>query len=722
MAAPQLRIEWNLIQNDVEPGICLTEWTLTNTGDEPLNNNGWTIYYCQLSVNPQFTEGDPLRASRISASSQQLTPTASFPALLPGQRRTFLLRYKGAILKENAGPEGAFLVLTDAEGEHAPVSVPINCQPFTGPLQWERGINSWYKYADGELLYEKFLPFTANTPVAERAFLLPRPKVLEWQIAQTATSQSIPAEGYILDVSYGKAKIQAADDAGRYYANKTLARLREAGMPNCHIVDYPDYPYRGFMLDIARNFSRKVDILRLIEWMSDYKLNTLHLHLVDDEAWRLEIPGIPELTEVGSRRGYTTDESQCLNPYYGGGWDADDLTSPANGYLTRADFIEILRFAKDHYIRVVPEIDIPGHSRAAIKSMEARYRKYLYTDPVKATQYLLTDFLRKKVDYNSAQNYTDNVIAINMPTALAFMDKVVSEIHLMYQEAGVAQTYFHLGGDEVPTGVYTDEEQAVFLTSLRNTISRNGFYPGGWEEIAGILPEMKPLSYCWKVSQKKAEELSGNDFPVVLCCANVLYFDHVYVRHQEEKGLYWAGSCELMDTYLFEPLRGANVQGLQAQVFAETIRRFSMVEEYIFPRIFALSERAWNARPESAARYQNHVLTPAEWNASVCKYELPRVNRQGMAFHLSQPGIHVEHNLATMITSVPGATIRYTLDGTDPTEASPVYRNPVRVPKGATVRARAFYLGHRSACTWALPSDGSKQKTENTQQYSGQTY
>lgn len=719
IAAPQVAIHWQLVANDVEPGVCLTRWTLQNTGSETLPAEGWTIYYCQLSVNPQYAEGDPLHFARISASSHKITP-AAFEPLTPGESRTLDVLYNGYILKENAGPEGAFLVM---DGDSMPVSIPITVEPFQSAQQWSRGIESWYVYADGELLYEKFSPYTSGAAIKEPVFLLPRPKVVEWTARRGGAKPELRPEGYVIDISYGIVKVQAADEAGRFYAEQTLARLREAGLPNCHIEDWPDYSYRGFMLDIARNFTQKRDILRLIDQMAAYKLNVLHLHLVDDEAWRLEIPDIPELTEVGSRRGYTTDESHCLLPYYGGGWDDADPLNPANGYLTKAEFKEILRYAQQRHIRVIPEIDIPGHSRAAIKCMEARFRKYKDTDPQKAHEYLLTDFRRERRDYNSAQSYKDNVIAINLPSSLRFMDKVISEIRKMYDEAGITPTYFHLGGDEVAKGVYTDAEHTLFLQRLRSSVENNGFYPAGWEEIAAVLPEMKPLSYCWKVSQKKAEELSTQEFPVVLSCANVLYFDHVYVRHQEETGLYWAGSCELMDTYLFEPIRNANVQGLQAQVFAETLRGdYRQVERYIFPRLFALSERAWNYRPEAAARYKGQVITPAEWNASVCKHELPRLHEQGITFHLSQPGIHVERNTVTMISSVPGAVIRYTTDGSEPTAESPRYEAPFRIKSNTTVRAKAFYLDTESHTTWWVPADPKAKKSEKKAQYSGATY
>lgn len=718
-ATPKVNIRWHMVQNDVEPGICETQWTFTNVGTESLPDTGWTMYYCQISVNPLYKVGNPLKFERISASSHKITPTAAFKGLKAGDSITLNVLFRGYVLKENMGPEGAFLVMNQ---EERPVTMPISWDRFDNSKQWSRGIDTWYKYADGELLYDKFAPYADGQPLREQVFFLPRPKVVEWGRSTRDSGKWRQHEGYCIDISYGKVKVQFGDSAGLFYAEKTLSRLREAGLPNCHIEDWPDYSYRGFMLDIARNYTQKEDILRLIDILSDYRLNVLHLHLVDDEAWRLEIPGIPELTEIGGHRGYTTTERDCLLPYYGGGWDENDPKNCANGYLTRQDYIDILRYARDRYIDVVPEIDIPGHSRAAIRCMEARFHKYIDNDPSKAYQYLLTDFKREKKDYNSAQSYKDNVIAINLSSSLAFMDKVVSEIHKMYVDAGVKQTYFHLGGDEVAKGVYTDEEHTRFLQNLRSTISDNGFYPAGWEEIAAVLPEMKPLSYCWKVSQKKAQELSQDSFPVVLSCANVLYFDHVYVRHQEEYGLFWAGSCEMMDTYLFEPIRDANVKGLQAQIFAETLRGdFKQVERYMFPRLFALSERAWNARPESAAKSQNHVITPQIWNASICKHELRRLHDAGIDFHLSQPGIHVEKGTVTMLTSVPGATIRYTLDGSEPNKYSEIYSRPITLKDPVTIRAKAFYLDKESNSTWWVPNESNNKKASSAT-YNGATF
>ena len=150
---------------------------------------------------------------------------------------------------------------------------------------------------------------------------------------------------------------------------------------------------------------------------------------------------------------HTIDEQTCLYPAYAWGWNETDTASLANGYYSRSDFMDILKYAKERHIRVIPEIDIPGHSRAAIKAMNARYQKYIDTDQSKAEEYLLIDFADTS-QYLSAQNFTDNVINVAMPSTYHFLEKVIDEIVRMYQDVGVELTAFHVGGDEVPEGIW----------------------------------------------------------------------------------------------------------------------------------------------------------------------------------------------------------------------------------------------------------------------------
>jgi hexosaminidase len=168
-----------------------------------------------------------------------------------------------------------------------------------------------------------------------------------------------------------------------------MATIESLSLPRIRIEDAPRFSYRGLFLDIARNYQQPADIKRLIDLMALYKFNVLQLHLANDEAWRIEIPGLPELTHVGARRGHAENEHENLWPYYGSGPNPDDSRF-GSGYLSRQQFIEILRYAQQRHIEVIPEIVAPGHMKAAIYAMENRYRRFMESeDRDAAVEFLL---------------------------------------------------------------------------------------------------------------------------------------------------------------------------------------------------------------------------------------------------------------------------------------------------------------------------------------------
>ena len=213
-------------------------------------------------------------------------------------------------------------------------------------------------------------------------------------------------------------------------------------------MDAPRFGYRGLMLDVARNFQPKAAVLRVLDLMARYKLNAFHFHLTDDEGWRLEIPSLPELTSVGARRGHTLDSSRFLPPAYGSGPDVDQPFG--SGFYSRADYVEILRYAAARHIEVIPELEMPGHARAAIKAMEARFRTLQATgDAEGASRFLLSDPEDRSI-YTSAQGYHDNVMNPALPSTYAFIERVVQDLVALHREAGVPLRNLHVGGDEVP--------------------------------------------------------------------------------------------------------------------------------------------------------------------------------------------------------------------------------------------------------------------------------
>ncbi len=665
-------LSWQHIGNDIENGICESLISITNLSSDTLKQ-GWTIFWNQMSVAPVSIEGEQVHLTQIQASYHSLTPTPLFQPLPPDSTRSFRLRYKGSIMRRSLAPQGAFFM-----GEKPQT---INIKYIFSPDAYEflRKVDG-FPYADGEEVYKQNMRFAGaenefkESPVS----LLPQPKNIvlkegECRIRKTKTREeidtSLPEEGYRISISPDSVVLFVSNtEASLQYAQNTLSRLREqySVMPCCEITDWPDTPHRGFMLDIARNFSEKKEILRIIDLLADYKMNVLHLHLTDDEGWRLEIPGLPELTEVGSRRGYTADERDCLYPMYSGGWDPNDKLASGNGYLTRKDFIEILTYAKQKHVFIVPEIDMPGHSRAAIKAMEARYWKYADTDLEKAEEYLLSDF-RDTSRYVSAQHYTDNVICIALPSCYTFVQKVIDEVMLMYKEADAPISIFHVGGDEVPRGAWlgspktgeyvfaqrlaaTPEAEynlpclkngeafsaqvtAVdvanlkdsFLETIAAMLAEYGVQTAGWEEVAYRSGNPNPrfagkniLTYAWNSvpewrGDEKPYRLANAGYPVMICSVCNLYMDMCYLNHEQEAGLNWGGyvdeycSFDLRPDSLYLSVR-RTMKGVQRDLEAYAASDKTALIPDSAKNLRGVQAQLWSETIRNASQLERYLL------------------------------------------------------------------------------------------------------------------
>lgn len=478
-------------------------------------------------------------------------------------------------------------------------------------------------------------------------------------------------------------------------------------VPAATIEDWADYGYRGLMIDVARNFTPKDDIKRMITLMSRYGLNVLHFHLGDDEGWRVEIPGLPELTEVGSRRGYTTDDNvDFLKQIYSG--DGDPLSAtPANGFFTEEDFIEILRHAHALGIDVIPEFDSPGHSRAAIRAME--HRGLTTGDD---SLRLIHDGDTSK--YSTAQYFHDNLMNPALEGPYRFWGKVMDGIIDLYSRAGVPLRSIHVGGDEVPEHAWDGSDKAVafmkehgmtnqrelfayYFERLAALAAERGIKISGWQELAlghtgsydeKVRPVMESVN-SWTNAGTQGSRMAAAGYPVVMSNVDYLYFDQTPTRHPEEPGFTWGG---LVDE--FRPLHATparlcpgdeetrrNIAGISAHLFAETIRNPGMVERYLFPRLLGLAERAHNSGETLADDEYFGIITD----------EMPRWAADGMQFYLRQPGIRVSEGMVEMNEPYGFGEIRYTLDGSEPTRESLLYEGPFKAPDDAEIRARLFF-------------------------------
>lgn len=808
----QLSLTWKLEKDSVEARYFKNTFCLTNNGNKSLADN-WVIYFNQTPIYYQQPINAPLEIECIGSTYYKMYPTEHYQALAPGETLSFTILSEGNVINVSSVPEGAYIVATDENGKMLqPQNIPIEIGLFTPDAQWIRSKNS-FPYADGNYLYKQNDDF--SKPVdCDILSLFPTPKkvektggvstfspkvglkfdgvfkeealllkkqltsqlgcsvsdkdeetIIELKKTELPATCQCPDEYYEIVIKNNLLTLKANDAHGIFNACQTLValldnmKLASSPLPNLHITDYPDMGHRGIMLDVARNFTKKTDLLKLIDILSFYKMNVLHLHLSDDEAWRVEISGLEELTEIASRRGHTTDELTCLYPAYAWGWNEADTTSLANGYYSRSDFMDILKYAKERHIRIIPEVDIPGHSRAAIKAMNARYRKYIDTNQSKAEEYLLIDFADTS-QYLSAQNFTDNVINVAMPSTYRFLEKVIDEIGRMYQDAGVELPAFHVGGDEVPEGIWEGSSicrtfmkehglakirdlKDYFLEQILEMLDKRNIQAVGWQDIV-MKPDntvnehfrnSKVLNYCWNtIPEQGGDEvpykLANAGYPIILCNVGNFYLDMAYCYHVEEPGLRWGGYVDEYVTFDMLPfdiykslrrnLKGEsvdvktasngkqpltkegykNIKGLSGQIWAETIRSFEQIEYYLFPKVFGLAERAWNAQPSWALSPDSKVYadTKRKYNAGIVTYELPRLAKRGINFRVSPPGIIVKDGLLFVNTTNPNAVIRYTTDGSEPTENSVKWQTPIACD-APQIKAKAFYLGKESVTT-----------------------
>ena len=492
-------------------------------------------------------------------------------------------------------------------------------------------------------------------------------------------------------------------------------------LPNVHIENWPDFGWRGQHIDLSRNYINPGEMHRILEILAANHLNKLHFHFADDEAWRLEIPGLPELTEVGSRRGYSDHgEDQYLYQVFAGDGNPNTMTGTANGYWTRQEFIDFLKRANVLGIDVLPEIESPGHARAAIKAMEVRHRNG------DSSYRLIHDGDTSK--YTSAQSFHDNAMNPALPGPYKFMDKVFDELIAMYKEAGVPLVGIHIGGDEVARGAWDGSQVAqdfmkehglenqhalhgYFVRQIAKSLKERGVPMFGWEEIAvghneEFNKEVAPVTAgvnCWHVTPDAAIKAVKAGYPVILSNVNRFYLDMASSYHPEERGLTWGGTVDEFDALggyadkmcpvALDSVPGT-VVGVQGQLWGETLREFPGVTRLLLPKITGLAERGWNATP---------TWTEPQFNALVAAKELPLYTTApaNLAVHMRQPGIKVIDGKVHMNAPyADGGEIRYTTDGTEPTAASPVYTAPFAYTDGMDVRARYTRNGNTSVTTY----------------------
>ncbi len=494
-------------------------------------------------------------------------------------------------------------------------------------------------------------------------------------------------EGYTLDISDRGIRISAADSRGLFYGAVSLwqlvpARGEEASparLPAMRIVDAPRFAWRGLMLDSARHFRSVEEVKQLLDAMALHKLNTLHWHLTDDQGWRIEIPKYPRLTEIGG----------CRIPAGEGGVGADGKPLPYCGFYTQAQIRDVVAYAGERHITVVPEFDLPGHATAAL----AAYPQFGVIDT--------------PLQVSNEWGILDNLFNADDGT-IAFFEDVFGEMIKLFPG-----TYIHVGGDEAVKDQWKasprmqarirqlglkDEEalQGWIIGQLEKYLSAHGRRLVGWDEIlAGGLPEEATVMSWQGIQGGISAARQGHD--VVMAPVSHMYMDYLQTASPDEP----PGRPALVDlrkVYEFEPVpaeldasQRRHIIGLQATSFSEHMRTWERVQHAIFPRLAAVAETGWT--PEAGRSYDSFLQRLPNLLAHY------RALGIGYAATPFQPQFTLEGDRAKAAARVTLADplgypdIRYTLDGSTPTPASPRYDSPLQVALPAVVTAQTFFDG-----------------------------
>jgi hexosaminidase len=576
-----------------------------------------------------------------------------------------------------------------------------------------------------------------------------------------ARSARIKPEGYRLSANNRGIHVVAADAAGARYALESLAQeaaYERRSLRPLVIEDAPRQPYRGLHIDLARNFHSKAEVLKIIEQMGRYKLNKLHLHLGDDEGWRLQIARFPELTEVGGYRCYDPTETHCLLPELGSGPARD---TPVNGYLTRGDYIEILKAAKARGIEVIPSFDMPGHSRAAIHSMEARYRKLLAQGRTSEAEEFRLAEPGDRTEYRSVQNYNDNTLNVCLPSTYRFIDAVLDDVAAMHRAAGVPLKTYHMGGDETAgawsgspackalmakTGMTVEQLGPMFIERVAKLVAGKGLEVAGWSDgLDHADPAKMPAgvqSDIWgdlfTVAPDEANRAANLGWRTVIAVPNVLYFDVPYGPNPLERGYDWptrgtdtfkvfsflpqnlAANASVMKDIQNKPptstdsvplQAGRSFAGAQANLWSETVRRDSLVDYMLFPRLLAFAERAWHEaawepayRPGVTYSYADGKVDlsalEGDWNsfAGRMPFQLAALEQSGIFYRIAPPGARIVGGMLEANSEFPDQTIEYRVGAGDWVR----YSAPVPVNGPVELRTRSFD-GRRTSRTVTVP-------------------
>lgn len=516
-------------------------------------------------------------------------------------------------------------------------------------------------------------------------------------------------EGYTLISDAKGVSIQANKPAGIFYGIQTLIQLlpkeiesKQAvkgvawKIPYANILDKPRFAWRGVMLDVARHFFTKEEVKQFIDEIAVYKYNVLHFHLTDDEGWRVEIKSYPNLTKKGAynvkKVGHFTEFSKPL----------PNEPRTYGGFYTQEDIKELVKYGQERFINIMPEIDVPGHSMAAIAS----YPELSCTPDAVNYQVISGEpFIDWSTDHPIALQ--DNTLCPANDKVYTFLDQVMGEVSSLFPFE-----YIHMGGDECPKNYWdknpqilamrakeglknSQEVQAYFVRKLEKIITSKGKRMMGWDEIleGGGLPKNTAVM-SWR-GMDGGIQAAKEGHEVVMTPSNHVYIDLMQGDKALEAPVY--KTVRLRDSYAFDPVpAGVDaklVKGGQANLWSEQLFNYRHLQYMTYPRSFAIAEALWSEPVNRnwdnfIGRVENHM---ARFDVAQKKY----------APSMYEPIIQVNRNALGELTVLPttevsGLSIHYSFDHSYPDQFYPAANGPVIVPKDATVMRIITYRGNKA--------------------------
>jgi len=513
---------------------------------------------------------------------------------------------------------------------------------------------------------------------------------------QFVNDDKLEREGYTLHVNSETIKITAKSNAGFVYGLESVRQLLPVAIesktvvenvswiiPNLEIKDQPRFKWRGLMLDLSRHFFDKDYIKEIIDGLAMHKMNVLHLHLVDDQGWRIEIKKYPKLTEVGAWR---VDQEDAH-------WSAREAVKPGEkgtygGFLTQAELKEIVKYAASKNIEVIPEIEMPAHVTSAI----AAYPELsCFETPV-------------GVPSGGVWPITD-IYCAGKESTFEFLENVLLEVMDIFPSK-----YIHIGGDEATKtnwkkcphckkrmqseGLHDVEQlQSYFVKRMEKFINSKGKKLVGWDEIleGGLAPDATVMS--WR-GVKGGVEAAKQGHDVVMTPGTHCYFDH-YQGPQNEEPLAWGGFTPLSKVYEFDPVvesmteeEAKHVLGGQANLWSEFVPTNAHSQYMIFPRISALAETVWS--PKESRDWDDFS---ARVRSLLARYEHLGINYAKSAYLVTaDTQINIENKAVEVLlkNEFPNSNIQYTLDGSDLSSTSVKYMKPIKLTETTNIKASLF--------------------------------